>query len=130
MYSSGKREVARESDAKSDARGTSHHAAGVRTKRRQRPGKMSCPRGLAVCGFPWQVGAVRCTLVPMVTLAEIESAAAGLSPAEKQELMLFLASRLRAEGAPLPEPRTFTPDEIAGWIAEDEADMRRLRARP
>lgn len=76
------------------------------------------------------MGAVRCTLVPMVTLAEIESAAAGLSPAEKQELMLFLASRLRAEGAQLPEPRTFTPDEIAGWITEDEADMRRLRARP
>jgi len=63
----------------------------------------------------------------MVTLAEIESAAAGLSPAEKQELMLFLASRLRAEGALLPEPRTFTPDEMAGWIAEDEADMQRLR---
>lgn len=37
----------------------------------------------------------------MVTLAEIESAAAGLSPAEKQERMLFLASRLRPEGAPL-----------------------------
>ena len=66
----------------------------------------------------------------MVTLAEIESAAAGLSPAEKQELMLFLASRLRSEGAPLPEPRTFTPQEIAGWIEEDEGDMRRLRERP
>lgn len=75
-------------------------------------------------------GGLRCTLVRMVTLAEIESAAAGLSPAEKQELMLFLASRLRAEGAPLPEPRTFMPEEIAGWISEDEADMRRLRERP
>jgi hypothetical protein len=76
------------------------------------------------------VSYVRCTLVRMVTLAEIESAAAGLSPAEKQELMLFLASRLRSEGALLPEPRTFTSEEIAGWIAEDEADMRRLRDRP
>jgi hypothetical protein len=66
----------------------------------------------------------------MVTFAEIESAAAGLLPAEKQELMLFLASRLRAEGALLPELRTFTPDEMAGWTPEDEADMRRLRARP
>jgi hypothetical protein len=66
----------------------------------------------------------------MVTLAEIESAAAGLSPAEKQKLMLFLASRLRDEGAPLPEPRTFMPEEIAGWIYEDEADMRRLREQP
>ena len=73
---------------------------------------------------------MRCTLVCMVTLAEIESAAAGLSPAEKQELMLFLASRLRDEGAPLPEPRTFMPEEIAGWISEDEADMRRLREQP
>lgn len=82
------------------------------------------------CDFPWRATSKRCTLVRMVTLAEIESAAAGLSPAEKQELMLFLASRLRAEGARLPEPRTFTPDEMAGWIEEDEADMRRLRARP
>ncbi len=65
----------------------------------------------------------------MVTRAEIESAAAGLSPAEKHELMLFLASRLRAEGAPLPKPRTFMSEEIAGWIAEDEADMRWLRER-
>ena len=62
----------------------------------------------------------------MVTLAEIESAAADLSPAEKQELMLFLATRLRAEGATLPEPRTFTRNEMAGWTEEDEADMRRL----
>ena len=66
----------------------------------------------------------------MVTLAEIESAAADLSPTEKQELMLFLASRLRAEGATLPESRTFTRDELAGWIEEAEADMRRLRERP
>jgi hypothetical protein len=66
----------------------------------------------------------------MTTLAEIESAAVALSPAEKQELMLFLASRLRSEGATLPEPRAFTRDEMATWIAEDEADMRRLRERP
>lgn len=65
----------------------------------------------------------------MTTLAEIESAAVALSPAEKQELMLFLASRMRSEGATLPEPRTFTRDEMAAWIAEDEADMRRLRER-
>ena len=91
---------------------------------------MSRPRDLTGCTFPWQASDGRCTLVSMVTLAEMESAAAGLSPAEKQELMLFLASRLRAEGAPLPEPRTFPSEEIAGWISEDEADMRRLRERP
>jgi hypothetical protein len=63
----------------------------------------------------------------MVTLADIEAAAVSLSPAEKQELMLFLASRLRAEGAMLPEPRVFSADEMARWIEEDEADLRRLR---
>ena len=63
----------------------------------------------------------------MVTLAAIEAAAVSLSPAEKQELMLFLASRLRAEGAMLPEPRVFPADEMSRWIEEDEADLRRLR---
>lgn len=70
------------------------------------------------------------TLVRMVTLADIEAAAVSLSPAEKQELMLFLASRLRTEGAVLPEPRVFPAEEMARWIAEDEADMRRLREQP
>jgi|GEM_PF-2654573 len=30
----------------------------------------------------------------------------------------------------LPKPRTFTRERMAGWIAEDEADMRRLGERP
>ena len=55
----------------------------------------------------------------METLADIEAAADSLSPAEKQELMLFLASRLRAEGAVLPEPRVFSAYEMARWISED-----------
>jgi hypothetical protein len=63
----------------------------------------------------------------MVTLADIEAAAVSLSPAEKQELMLFLASRLRAEGAMPPEPRVFSADEMSRWIEEDEADLRRVR---
>ncbi len=63
----------------------------------------------------------------MSTLTEIEIAAATLPPEQKQELMLFLAARLRGEGAKLPEPRQFSRDEIAGWIAEDEADMQRFR---
>jgi hypothetical protein len=63
----------------------------------------------------------------MTTLAEIEAAAANLSPEQKQQLMLFLASRLRDEGAPLPEPREFSREQIQQWIAEDEADMRRFR---
>ena len=77
-----------------------------------------------------QITLQECTLVLMVTLADIEAAAVSLSPAEKQELMLFLASRLRAEGAKLPEPRVFSADEMGRWIAEDEADMRRLREQP
>lgn len=63
----------------------------------------------------------------MSTLAEIEQAADTLSPEQKQELILFLAARLRADGAQMPMPRKFTKEEMAAWIAEDEADMERLR---
>jgi hypothetical protein len=63
----------------------------------------------------------------MSTLAEIEAAADQLPPEEKQELLLFLAVRLRGERGVLPEPRKFAKEEMASWIAEDEADMRRLR---
>jgi hypothetical protein len=66
---------------------------------------------------------------PMSTLSEIEVAAAALPPEQKQELMLFLAARLRAEGAKLPEPRQFSREQITGWTAEDEADMQRFRER-
>lgn len=65
----------------------------------------------------------------MSTLAEIETAADSLPAEQKQELLLFLASRLRAAGARFPEPHEFTSDQLAGWIAEDEAEMRRLRER-
>jgi hypothetical protein len=63
----------------------------------------------------------------MSTLAEIEAAAAALPPKEKQELMLFLAARLRADGAEMPEPRKFSREQMAAWVAEDEADLRRFR---
>jgi hypothetical protein len=63
----------------------------------------------------------------MSTLAQIEAEADALPPEQKQELLLFLASRLRAQLAVTPEPRRFTREEIAGWIAEDEADARRFR---
>ena len=65
----------------------------------------------------------------MSTLAEIEAAADALSPEQKQELMLFLAARLRADGAKLPEPRTFSSEEIADWIARDEADLARFKTK-
>jgi len=63
----------------------------------------------------------------MSTLTEIEAAADQLAPEEKQELILFLATRLRASGAEMPAPRKFTREEMAAWIAEDEADMRRFQ---
>lgn len=63
----------------------------------------------------------------MSTLAEIETATAALTPQEKAELLLFVAGQLRADGAPLPEPRLFSPEQIQGWMDEDEEDMRRFR---
>ena len=63
----------------------------------------------------------------MSNLGEIEAAADALPPEQKQELMLFLAARLRAQGARMPDPRKFTREQTAAWIAEDEADMQRFR---
>ena len=63
----------------------------------------------------------------MISLAEIEAAADALPSAQKQELLLFLAARLRAGGARMPEPRRFSSEQTAAWIAEDEADFRRFR---
>ena len=62
----------------------------------------------------------------MSTLVEIESAAAALPAEQKQELILFLAARLRTEGGGLPPPRHFTTERMAGWMAEDEADMQQF----
>ena len=63
----------------------------------------------------------------MSTLAEIEAAADALSPEQKQELLLFLAARLRAKGGRPPEPRHFSREQMESWIAQDEADMQRFR---
>jgi len=62
------------------------------------------------------------------TLAEIEAAAMSLPPEEKQELLFFLISEMRAAGAELPAPREFTTEQIAAWIADDVADLRSFRA--
>ena len=63
----------------------------------------------------------------MSTLVEIEAAADALPPEQKQELMLFLAARLCSQRARMPEPRKFSREQMAEWIAEDEADMMRFR---
>jgi hypothetical protein len=63
----------------------------------------------------------------MSTLAEIEAAADALAPEQKQELLVFLATRLRERRANPPEPRKFGTEQVASWIAQDEADMQRFR---
>ena len=60
----------------------------------------------------------------MSTLAEIEAAADALPAEEKQELILFLAARLRAGAEELPPPREFSREQIEQWIADDEAGYR------
>lgn len=64
----------------------------------------------------------------MSRLEEIEKAADQLSAEEKQELLLFLASRLHGEGRKLPPPREFSREQIAAWIAEDEEGYQRFLA--
>ena len=64
----------------------------------------------------------------MSSLAEIESAAAVLPAEEKAKLLLFVADQLRARGAPLPEPRLFSQEQLQAWMDEDEEDMRKFRA--
>lgn len=63
----------------------------------------------------------------MSTLAEIEKAAEKLSQQQKQELMLFLGAKLRAERAGLPDPRQFSREQVRSWVAEDEADLKCFR---
>ena len=62
----------------------------------------------------------------MTTLVEIEAAADSLPTEQKQELFLFLAAKLRGAGHLLP-PRELSREQIAAWIADDEAGMCRLR---
>ena len=47
----------------------------------------------------------------MSNLGEIEAAADALPPEQKQELLLFLAARLRAQGTRMPEPLNTKPPE-------------------
>ena len=61
----------------------------------------------------------------MTTLSEIEAAAESLNPEEKQELLRFLAVRLRGQRPPA-KPRVYSDEEIAATLDEDEADGQRL----
>jgi len=64
----------------------------------------------------------------MSTLAEIESASDSLSAEEKEELLRFLAMRLRKERV-APEARLYSAEEMAAMLAEDEADSARCSAK-
>jgi hypothetical protein len=66
--------------------------------------------------------------VVMSTLTEIETAADSLSSDEKEELLRFLAMRLRGNRS-LPNPRIYSDEELATMLAEDEADGEKLRHR-
>lgn len=63
----------------------------------------------------------------MKSLSDIEAAADALPASEKQELLLFLAARLRAVSGRLPAPRKFTRAQMDAWIASDEEEGRRFR---
>lgn len=62
----------------------------------------------------------------MSTLAEIEAAADSLPSDQKEELLRFLAVRLRRERA-LPAPRVYSGEEISSMVAEDDAAGERFR---
>jgi hypothetical protein len=62
----------------------------------------------------------------MSTLVEIETAADALSSEEKEELLRFLAMRLRGNRS-LPKPRVYSEEELASILAEDEADGELFR---
>jgi hypothetical protein len=60
------------------------------------------------------------------TVQEIEAAADLLPVEQKEELLRFLAMRLRKERAQ-PQPRIYSSEELAAMLAEDEADGERFR---
>ncbi len=60
----------------------------------------------------------------MSTLIEIEAAVDSLPREQKEQLLLFVAARLR--GAQPPAPRDLTAEQIKAWIADDEEGMRRF----
>jgi hypothetical protein len=62
----------------------------------------------------------------MTTLSEIEAAAESLTSEEKQELLRFLAMRLRGQRR-AAKSRIYSDEEIAAMLEEDEADGQRLR---
>lgn len=65
----------------------------------------------------------------MSTLTEIEAAVETLPAEDQQQLLIFLAARLRKQPSSVPSHRTFSPDQVKSWIAEDDAAMQSFRDR-
>ena len=58
---------------------------------------------------------------------EIEQAAVKLPAGEQQQLLRFLLRVVPVNEVELSAPRIFSEEEVQGWLAEDEASMRRFR---
>ena len=63
----------------------------------------------------------------MSTVQEIEAAADLLPADKKEELLRFLAVRLRKDRAQ-PQPRIYSAEEVAAMVAEDEEGFRKFKA--
>ena len=48
------------------------------------------------------------------------------APAEQKQLLRFLLRAVPVNEVELPGPRIFSAEEIPGWLAEDEASLRRF----
>ena len=66
------------------------------------------------------------TFSAVTTLAEIQAAIDALPARETQDLLVYVAARLKAQGVTLAEPHSFSRDQRIDWMAEDEAAMRRF----
>lgn len=62
----------------------------------------------------------------VTTLAEIQAAIDALPARETQDLLVYVAARLKAQGVVLPEAHAAIRDQRIDWMAEDEAAMRRF----
>jgi len=63
----------------------------------------------------------------MSSLLDIEAATQTLTRDQKRALFVFLAQQLKADDLASAAPRIFSKESIYEWIAEDEADMSKLR---
>lgn len=54
-------------------------------------------------------------------LRELQDQSAALAPAERLELLLFVAQSLRRERTGVLRPRRYSATEVAAWLAEDQA---------